>query len=138
MSIEHVQQPWGSPASYSQAVATEALIFTCGQLGVDAGGAEVSFEVQADTALRRLVAVIQAAGGSIETIVKVNGYLADLSDFPAYDRIYREILAISPMPARTTVQIAAFPPPILVEVDAVAVRRAAGLAPASEIREEES
>lgn len=138
MSIQHVQQPWGNPASYSQATATEALIFTCGQLGVDAGGAGVSFEEQAETALRRLVAVIEAAGGSIETIVKVNGYLADLADFPAYDRIYREILAVDPMPARTTVQIAAFPPPILVEVDAVAVRRAPGGTPGSDIREGES
>jgi 2-iminobutanoate/2-iminopropanoate deaminase len=129
MSIEHIQQPWGNPASYSQAAVTDSLIFTCGQLGADPGDATTSFEMQAETALRRLVAVIEAAGGSISTIVKVNGYLADLADFPIYDRLYREILAATPMPARTTVQIAGFVPPILVEVDAVALRSAPADAP---------
>jgi 2-iminobutanoate/2-iminopropanoate deaminase len=59
----------------------------------------------------------------VDTILKVNGFLADLADFPAYDRIYREVIGVDPKPARTTVQIAAFFPPNLVEVDALAVRR---------------
>jgi len=121
-AIEHVQMQWGNPRSYSQAVRAGELIFTCGQLGADPGADAVPFELQARTALERLVAVVCEAGGSVETIVKVNGYLADLADFPTYDLVYREIIGVEPKPARTTVQIAAFPPPILVEVDAVALR----------------
>lgn len=120
--IEHVQMPWGNPGSYSQAVCTGELIFTCGQLGVAPDEPDVPFEIQARTVLERLVAVVCEAGGSVESIIKVNGYLADLADFPVYDRLYREIIAGDPKPARTTVQIGAFAPPILVEVDAVALR----------------
>jgi 2-iminobutanoate/2-iminopropanoate deaminase len=69
-----------------------------------------------------MVAVIREAGGSVDTILKVNGFLADLDDFLVYDRLYREIIGVEPKPARTTVQIAAFAAPILVEVDAVALR----------------
>jgi 2-iminobutanoate/2-iminopropanoate deaminase len=120
--IEHVQMPWGNPGSYSQATCAGDLIFTCGQLGVDAGASAVPFEVQARTALERMVAIVREAGGDVETILKVNGFLADLADFPVYDGLYREIIGVDPKPARTTVQIAAFAPPILVEVDAIAVR----------------
>jgi 2-iminobutanoate/2-iminopropanoate deaminase len=120
--IDHVQMPWGNPGSYSQAVCTDELIFTCGQLGVAPGESDVPFEIQARTVLERLVAVVCEAGGSVESIIKVNGFLADLADFPVYDRLYREIIAGDPKPARTTLQIAAFAPPILVEVDAIALR----------------
>ncbi|MDX6475896.1 MAG: 2-iminobutanoate/2-iminopropanoate deaminase [Gaiellaceae bacterium] len=120
--IEHVQMPWGNPDSYSQATCTGELIFTCGQLGVDPGAPDVPFEVQARTALERLVAIICAAGGGVETILKINGFLADLADFPVYDTLYREIIGVAPKPARTTVQIAMFVSPILVEVDAIAIR----------------
>ena len=120
--IEHVQMPWGNPGSYSQAVHTGELIFTCGQLAVAPGDPDTPFEVQARTVLERLVAVVVEAGGSVESIIKVNGFLADLADFPVYDRIYKEIIGVEPKPARTTVQVGAFMPPILVEVDAIALR----------------
>ena len=115
----------GNPASYSAAVRAGDLIFTAGQIGVAPGSEPVGFRSQATKALRQVIEAVEAAGGGLETIVKVNGYLADLDDFPAYDELYRSIIGIHPKPARTTVQIARFPPPILVEVDAVAVARRA-------------
>lgn len=121
--LQHIEAPWGNPSSYSQAVRGGALILTCGQLGAEAGGQSVPFEIQARTALERLLYVVEEAGGGVETILKVNGYLADLADFHAYDRIFRELMDVTPKPARTTVQIAAFPPPILLEVDALAMTR---------------
>jgi 2-iminobutanoate/2-iminopropanoate deaminase len=120
--INYVQMPWGNPGSYSQAACSGELIFTCGQLGVAPGDPETPFEVQARTALERTVAVVREAGGDVQTILKVNGFLADLADFPVYDSLYREIIGIDPKPARTTVQISAFAPPILVEVGAIALR----------------
>ncbi len=118
--IEHFQTDWGNPGSYSQAVRAGDLILTCGQLGAEPGGPAVPFAEQAETALRRLLAVIEAAGGSVETIVKINGYLASMDDFAAYDEIYRRLVAGDAKPARTTVQIGGFAAPLLVEVDAVA------------------
>lgn len=113
----------GNPASYSAAVRAGDMIFTAGQLGVAVGADPMEFREQAATALRSLIAAVEAAGGGVETIVKVNGFLADLDDFPAYDDVYRSIIGVDPKPARTTVQIARFPSPILVEVDAIAVAR---------------
>ena len=123
IDIQRFDAESGNPRSYSQAVRAGDLIFTCGQLGVDPGGKPLPFAEEVEICLRRLVSAVESAGGSIETILKVNGYLADLNDFPVYDEIYRRIIGVSPKPARTTVQIAAFPPPIRVEIDAVAVVR---------------
>lgn len=116
----------GNPASYSAAVRAGDLIFTAGQIGVAPGSEPMEFRAQAAEALSRVIQAVEAAGGGLETIVKVNGYLADLDDWPAYDELYRSIIGVHPKPARTTVQIARFPEPILIEVDAVAVRRAPG------------
>ncbi|MCI0635853.1 MAG: RidA family protein [Actinobacteria bacterium] len=121
--IGHHEQPWGSPGSYSQATTFGELIFTCGQLGVDPGGADAPFEEQARNALARLVSAVEVAGGGIETILKINGYLASLEDFPIYDQVYRELIGVDPKPARTTVEVAHFVPPNRIELDALAVRR---------------
>ncbi len=114
----------GNPASYSAAVRAGELIYTAGQIGAVVGGEPADFLTQANEALRRVIAAVEAAGGGIETIVKVNGYLADLDDFPIYDQLYRSVIDIYPKPARTTVQIARLPEPLLVEIDAVALTRA--------------
>jgi 2-iminobutanoate/2-iminopropanoate deaminase len=123
LEIQHFDAAWGNSRSYSQAVRAGDLIYTCGQLGVDPGAKPLPFAEEVEICLRRLVSAVESAGGSVETILKVNGYLADLKDFPVYDEAYRRIIGGNPKPARTTVQIAAFSPPIRVEVDAVAVVR---------------
>jgi len=115
----------GNPASCSAAARVGDLIYTAGQIGAEVGGPPVNAADQARTALSRLIAAVEAAGGGIETIVKVNTYLADLNDFPVYDAIYREMIAVDPKPARTSVQIAAFPAPLKIEIDAVASVRSA-------------
>jgi 2-iminobutanoate/2-iminopropanoate deaminase len=115
----------GNPASYSAAVRAGDLIVTAGQVGVAPGERPVDFRIQVETALRRVIAAVEAAGGGPESIIKVNGYLADMDDWPAYDEVYRSIIRSHPKPARTTVQIVRFPPPILVEIDAIAAARSA-------------
>lgn len=121
--ISHFQADWGNSDSYSQAVTDGNLIFVCGQLGVADGDPPKPFDEQARTALTRLVACVRQAGGDVDSILKVNGYLADMADFAVYDRIYREVIAVEPKPARTTVQVGGFASPILVEVDAVALKK---------------
>jgi 2-iminobutanoate/2-iminopropanoate deaminase len=123
MRIEHFDTEWGNPGSYSQAVRFGDILFTCGQLGAEPGGPAVDFETQARTALQRLVSVVSASGGGADTIIRINGYLASMEDFPVYDRIYQEVIGVEPKPARTTVQIGGFVAPLRVEVDAVAVAR---------------
>jgi len=127
MELEHFQSEWGDPERCSAAVRAGDLIWTCGQLGTVPGADAIDFATEVETALRQLLAVVEDAGGNLETIVKINAYIADIDDFPVYDRVYRAVIMRQPMPPRTTVQIGRFLPPIRVEVDAVAVvNRVAG------------
>ena len=121
MSIQYVKMPWDRPESYSAAVSCAGLIFTSGHLGAEPGGDPVPFGQQAHTALEHLLATIRHGGGSAETIIKVNAYLATISDFPEWDQIYRSMIPTNPMPARRSIEIGGFAEPLLLEVDAVAL-----------------
>jgi 2-iminobutanoate/2-iminopropanoate deaminase len=122
-ALRHYVAPENPGENYATAVVGGGLVFVCGQLGAEPGGPGASFQEQLRLALGRLIAAVEACGGARETIVKVNGYIADVSYFDVYHAVYREVIGPGPMPARTTVQVGGFVPPILVEVDAIAVTR---------------
>jgi 2-iminobutanoate/2-iminopropanoate deaminase len=109
-------------APYSPVVVSGDQVFTAGQAAFDVNGDLVGSDMasQARKALENLRASLAAAGCSLDDVVKVNAYLADLADFEAYNAVYREFFA-APYPARTTVQ-AGLPPGMLVEIEAVARR----------------
>jgi 2-iminobutanoate/2-iminopropanoate deaminase len=111
-------------APYSPVVVSGDHVFTAGQVAFDATGAVVAEDMDAQTrqALRNVQSCLAAAGCTLEDVVKVNAYLADLGDFDAYNSVYREFFS-EPFPARTTVQ-AGLPPGLLVEIEAVARRPA--------------
>ena len=123
MSIEHFEVPWGNPSIYSSAVRHGDLIFTAGQLGIEEGK-PTDFATQAEIALTRLIGAVQAAGGGLETILKINAFLASMErDFATYNETYKRIIAVEPKPARTSFQIGGFPGAILLEVEAIAFRK---------------
>ena len=111
-------------APYSPVVVSGDHVFTAGQVAFDATGAVVAEDMDAQTrqALRNVRSCLAAAGCTLEDVVKVKAYLADLGDFDAYNSVYREFFS-EPFPARTTVQ-AGLPPGLLVEIEAVARRPA--------------
>jgi 2-iminobutanoate/2-iminopropanoate deaminase len=111
-------------APYSPVVVSGDHVFTAGQVGFEANGDLVGggMEEQVRQALENVKACLEAAGCGFGDVVKVNAYLADLGDFDAYNAVYREYFD-EPYPARTTVQ-AGLPPGLLVEIEAVARRRA--------------
>jgi len=111
-------------APYSPVVVSGDHVFTAGQVAFDATGAVVAEDMDAQTrqALRNVQSCLAAAGCTLEDVVKVKAYLADLGDFDAYNSVYREFFS-EPFPARTTVQ-AGLPPGLLVEIEAVARRPA--------------
>jgi 2-iminobutanoate/2-iminopropanoate deaminase len=123
--IERIEERTHMASSYSAAVRWDDLIVVSGRLGAEPGGAAVPFDEQAERALNAMLEAVEEAGGSAATLLKVSGYLADIADFEVYDRTYRRLLDPEALPCRTTVQIGAFIPPVLVEVDALAVREAA-------------
>jgi len=121
--IEHYLDEANSGENYSTAVRYRDLIFVSGQLGVVPQGEDATFEAQLRTALENLVSAVESLGGDRGTLLKVTGYIADVDYFPVYHALYREILGPGPLPARTTVQVGRFDPPILVEIDAIAATR---------------
>ncbi len=121
--IERSVLPPNEGRNYSTAVRSNDLIFVSGHLGATPGGPAISFEEQLRAALASVLAAVESLGGTRETLLKVNGYIADVGDFPEYHRIYREVLGPGPLPARTTVQVGGFEPPVLVEMDAIAAAR---------------
>jgi enamine deaminase RidA (YjgF/YER057c/UK114 family) len=81
-------QRWLAPANpgtrYHSAVRHGELIFVSGQLGTTSGAELVDFASQLERALENLFAAVRALGGDRKTILKVNGYLAELADFTTY------------------------------------------------------
>ena len=105
---------------YSPVVRSGDLVYTAGQVAYDVTGSLVPGGIaeQARQALANLQACLEAAGCSLEDVVKVNVFLADLGDFDAFNEAYRAAFE-EPYPARTTVQ-AGLPGGIRVEIEAVA------------------
>jgi len=107
---------------YSQAIISNGWVFVSGQLGLDPTSGElVGPDVAAQTrqALRNLQAILEAAGSSLERVVKTTIYLADMQDFKTVNAIYAECFRDAP-PARATVQVAALPRGGRVEIEAIA------------------
>jgi 2-iminobutanoate/2-iminopropanoate deaminase len=107
---------------YSQAISANGFVYASGQLGlVPQTGelAEGGIETQAAQALDNLSAVLEAAGSSLDNVVKTTCFMADLSQFGTFNDIYAKYFTTNP--ARECVQVAALPKGALIEVSAIAV-----------------
>lgn len=106
---------------YSQAIRHENLVFLSGQIALDPETMQLdneSVEAEAHRVFRNLRQVCNAAGGSLNDLLKVTCYLTDMDDFPMFNAIMEEYF-IEPFPARATVQVAALPKGVRVEVEGV-------------------
>jgi 2-iminobutanoate/2-iminopropanoate deaminase len=109
---------------YSQAIATDSLVFCSGQIGLDPRTGELvegGVTGQADRALRNLGAVLDAAGLGYAQVVKSTVFLVDFADFAALNEVYRKFFP-DPPPARSTIGVAALPKGARVEIEVVAAR----------------
>lgn len=107
---------------YSQAVATDTLVFCSGQVPLDADSGELfSGSIGDETAkcMRNLQAVLQAAGTDLDRILKTTIYVTDMNDFGEVNEAYGSFFEDDP-PARATVGVAALPKGARVEIDCVA------------------
>jgi len=111
-----------SAPPYSPGTAAAGFVFVSGQRPVDATSGVIpdGFAAQAHQVFRNLVAVLEAGRSSLDRVVKVNVYLADLQHFAELNAIYEQYFR-RPYPARTTVGCSLRG--ILIEVDAVALER---------------
>ena len=113
----------GAIGPYSQAVKTGGMVFCSGQIPIDvATGEFVSNDVaeQTEQVLKNLSAVLEAAGTSLNNVVKTTVFLADMNDFTAMNEIYAKYFSEN-KPARATVQAARLPRDARVEIECVAV-----------------
>jgi reactive intermediate/imine deaminase len=108
---------------YSQAVRSGQTVYLSGQIPLDpATGALVEGDIatQARRAFDNLKAVCEAAGGSLDGVVRLGLYVTDLGDFATVNAVMAEYFS-APYPARSTIQVSALPKSAVVEVDAVLV-----------------
>ncbi len=108
---------------YSQGIRAGEFVFCAGQVGLDpASGKIVEGGVEAQTrrALQNLSGVLQAAGSSLDRVVKTTVFLANMDDFQKMNAVYAEFFP-STKPARSTVQVARLPRDAAVEIEAIAV-----------------
>ena len=108
---------------YSQAVRIGDLVFTAGQIGLEPATGVIegrTIEEQTDQVLRNLKAVLEAAGSSLDRVVKTTVFLADMNDFKRMNAVYATYFPADP-PARSAVQVAALPLGARVEIEAVAL-----------------
>ena len=108
-------------APYNQAIVTGDLVFVAGQLGLEPGDTAIEGDVATQTgqALSNLAAILEAAGSSMDNLVKTSVFLLDLADFQAMNEVYATRVGERP-PARSTFQVAALPSGARVEIEAVA------------------
>lgn len=106
---------------YSQAVKSGNLLFTSGQIPIDpATGSTVEggIEAQTERICKNLKAVLEAAGTSLERVVKTTCFLADMGDFSAFNAVYGKYF--SEKPARSCVAVKTLPKNVLAEIECIA------------------
>jgi 2-iminobutanoate/2-iminopropanoate deaminase len=108
---------------YSQGVRAANLLFVSGQIPIDPATNNL---IQGDIATQtrrvfdNLSAILQAAGGSLDNVVRTTVFLADMGDFAAMNEVYAGYFK-TPAPARSTVQAARLPKDARIEIDVIAV-----------------
>ncbi len=118
----HTDRAPGALGPYSQAIVADGWIFASGQIPIDpATGSlvEGGVGVQADRVLRNLGAVLDAAGGSLQTVAKTTVYLSDMALFGEMNTVYESHFG-GHRPARATVAVAGLPKGVDVEIEVIA------------------
>ncbi len=109
---------------YSQAIATNDLVFVSGQLGIDASTGEfkgADIHSQTTQSMENIKAILKEAGLGMDSVVKTTILLKSLDDFSVVNGIYGSYFK-EPYPARATFQVAKLPKDALVEIEAIAIR----------------
>jgi 2-iminobutanoate/2-iminopropanoate deaminase len=107
---------------YSQATEINGMVFTSGQIPLDAATGELldgDVTAQTELVMKNLEAVLAAAGCTPASVVKTTCFLKDMGDFAAFNAVYEKTFCANP-PARSCVAVKTLPKDVLVEVEAIA------------------
>jgi 2-iminobutanoate/2-iminopropanoate deaminase len=106
---------------YSQAIRLGDFLFVSGQIAIDPQTADIiegDIEAQTEQVLKNIAAIIEAAGMSLQDVVKCTCFLKDMNDFVRFNGVYENYFG-EILPARETVEVARLPKDVLVEVSAI-------------------
>jgi 2-iminobutanoate/2-iminopropanoate deaminase len=109
-------------APYNQAIRVGDIVFVAGQLGINLETGELAgagIAEQTEQIMANLGAILDAAGSSLDNLVKTTVFLMDLGDFSGMNEVYARHVGDRP-PARSTVQISGLPSGAVVEIEAIA------------------
>jgi 2-iminobutanoate/2-iminopropanoate deaminase len=110
-------------APYNQAIVANGFVFVAGQLGLEPGSKEVvdgGITPQTEQVFSNLKAILEAAGSSLDALVKTTVFLRNLDDFTSMNEVYASHIGATP-PARSTVEVGRLPAGALVEIEAIAL-----------------
>ena len=119
-----VVQTSAAPAAigpYSQGFISGKLVYTSGQIPITVGTGEVigtGIKEQTEQVIKNLTAILEAAGSSLQKVIKTTCFLVDMEDFTAFNEVYGK--HFTGKPARSTVAVKELPRSVLVEIEAIA------------------
>ncbi|MCE3038491.1 RidA family protein [Helicobacter anatolicus] len=121
MKIIATQQAPQAIGPYSQAIVSDNMLYTSGQIPLDAEGNFVDGDIKTQTkqVLKNLDAVFRAANTHSANVIKTTVFLANMEDFAAFNEVYAEFFG-SHKPARSTIAVKTLPKNALVEIECIA------------------
>lgn len=113
----------GAIGPYSQAIDCGSFVYASGQIPVNPETGEIpeGITAQARQSLKNVKAILDEAGLTMENVVKTTCFLANMSDFAAFNEVYAEAFT-APFPARSCVAVKELPKQVLCEVEVIAVK----------------
>ncbi len=120
MQVIDTKNAPGAIGPYSQGFKAGSFVFTSGQIPVDpaTGNAPEGIAAQAEQSCKNVAAILEAAGSSLEKVIKTTCFLADMGDFAAFNEVYAKYFTSKP--ARSCVAVKALPKGLLCEIEAIA------------------
>ena len=112
----------GAIGPYSQGITVGDFVFTSGQIPVNPATGEIpeGISAQAEQSCKNVAAILEAAGVTMENVVKTTCFLAEMGDFAAFNEVYAQYFISKP--ARSCVAVKDLPKGVLCEVEAIAVK----------------
>ena len=127
MAEKRIVRTEGAPAPfqgapYNQGAVYGDTVYVAGQVGIDPATGDVvdgGIEAQTERIMQNIAAILEAAGTTMDKLVRCGIFLTDFAHFPAVNEVYARHVGSNP-PARTTVEVAGLPGGVLIEIDAIA------------------
>ena len=119
--IVHTDQAPAAIGPYSQGVVANGFLYTAGQIAIDPATSQIvagDVRAQTERVMSNLAAVLATVNASWKDVVKTTVFLHDMNDFPVVNEVYGKVLEDA-RPARSTVQVAALPRGVSVEIEAI-------------------